>query len=88
MAELVDAHDSGSCLGNQVEVQVLSSAPVIPMVLECKASKVQVYQNKTSSISLGTHFFDLYKCYTNRKVIESKNVNLILLLDGFRVVRM
>ena len=29
VAELVDAHDSGSCLGNQVEVQVLSSAPTI-----------------------------------------------------------
>ena len=27
VAELVDAHGSGPCLGNQVEVQVLSSAP-------------------------------------------------------------
>ena len=27
VAELADAHDSGSCAGNGVEVQVLSSAP-------------------------------------------------------------
>ena len=32
VAELVDAHDSGSCLGNQVEVQVLSSAPFQPVL--------------------------------------------------------
>ena len=30
VAELVDAHDSGSCARKGVEVQVLSSAPVIP----------------------------------------------------------
>ena len=29
MAELVAAHDSGSCGGNLVKVQVLSSAPII-----------------------------------------------------------
>ena len=29
MAELVDAHDSGSCEGNLVEVRVFSSAPII-----------------------------------------------------------
>lgn len=28
MAELVDAHDSGSCEGNLVEVRVFSSAPL------------------------------------------------------------
>ena len=35
MAELVDAHDSGSCLSNGVEVRVFSSAPVIARVSEC-----------------------------------------------------
>tara|TARA_B100000686_G_scaffold122212_1_gene129441 strand:+ start:798 stop:938 length:141 start_codon:yes stop_codon:yes gene_type:complete len=29
VAELVDAHDSGSCASNGVEVRVLSSAPII-----------------------------------------------------------
>ena len=29
VAELVDAHDSGSCEGNLVEVRVFSSAPII-----------------------------------------------------------
>ena len=33
MAELVDAHDSGSCEGNLVEVRVFSSAPTISIVL-------------------------------------------------------
>jgi hypothetical protein len=28
VAELVDAHDSGSCEGNLVEVRVFSSAPI------------------------------------------------------------
>jgi hypothetical protein len=28
VAELADAHDSGSCASNGVEVQVLSSAPI------------------------------------------------------------
>ena len=31
VAELVDAHDSGSCLSNGVEVRVLFSAPIISM---------------------------------------------------------
>ena len=35
VAELVDAHDSGSCLSNGVEVRVFSSAPVIARVSEC-----------------------------------------------------
>jgi hypothetical protein len=30
VAELVDAHDSGSCARKGVEVRVFSSAPVIP----------------------------------------------------------
>ncbi|SVB06369.1 uncharacterized protein METZ01_LOCUS159223, partial [marine metagenome] len=29
VAELVDAHDSGSCEGNLVEVRVFSSAPLL-----------------------------------------------------------
>ena len=29
VAELVDAHDSGSCEGNLVEVRVFSSAPIL-----------------------------------------------------------
>ena len=29
VAELVDAHDSGSCVRKYVKVQVLSSAPII-----------------------------------------------------------
>ena len=34
VAELADAHDSGSCARNGVEVQVLSSAPRIEVVGE------------------------------------------------------
>ena len=34
MAELADAHDSGSCARNGVEAQVLSSAPKARLISE------------------------------------------------------
>ena len=44
VAELVDAHDSGSCVSNDVEVRVLSSAPVISSV--SRGIDVQVFKNR------------------------------------------
>ena len=54
MAELVDAHDSGSCLSNGVEVRVFSSAPVIARVSECSHDwntlKLDCYNSVTTKI--------------------------------------
>ena len=41
VAELVDAHDSGSCTRKSVEVRVFSSAPIISRVLDGIVSKIQ-----------------------------------------------
>ena len=54
VAELVDAHDSGSCEGNLVEVRVFSSAPVIARVSECSHDwntlKLDCYNTVTTKI--------------------------------------
>ena len=53
VAELADAHDSGSCARNGVEVQVLSSAPRIEVVRE---SPLNFHLGGLDFISIGTAF--------------------------------
>ena len=47
VAELVDAHDSGSCVRKDVEVRVFSSAPILSI-----SYKIRGYKNSKNNYAI------------------------------------